>query len=41
MGDPIVLIGTRIGDLDVEVLIDEAEYIDESPFVQLKHVVEY
>ncbi len=30
-----------IGDFDVDDLIDDAEYIDELPFVQLKHVVDY
>ena len=30
-----------IGNLDIDVLIDEAENIDGLPFVQLKRVVEY
>lgn len=28
------------GEIDVDVLIDAAEYVDELPFVQLQHVVE-
>lgn len=30
-----------IAEFDVDVLIDGAEYIDELPFVQLRHVVAY
>lgn len=30
-----------IGDFDVDDLIDGAEYIDDVPFVQIKHVVDY
>lgn len=30
-----------IGNLDVDELIDEAEYFEDLPFVKLKHVIDY